>query len=231
VYGVVFDSFDPHRLLTFSDASDTPTGLVKGWDLRRPRSPAISRNLPQPPALSRNRWDLRRLAHGSPLFTLSAADATSSGRAGGRAAQSRGLLQVGWCATQRGLVGTICEGAAGLCLWDIDQMLLTKRQQLQQQQQQQQPAPPPPPAASQPPQPPAAVAREQELAHALPPKAPPHLPVSPHTSRHISPYLPPKAPPKAPPASPAQPAAAVLVDAAGPLPPSDVSSDPSHLEL
>jgi len=110
VYGVVFDPFDPNRLLTFSDASDTPAGLVKGWDLRK-------------------------LHHNTPLFTLAAGDVAGSEARGGtapaRPAPSRGLLQVGWCPTQRGLVGTMAEGATGLCIWDVDQMLLIRQHQQQ----------------------------------------------------------------------------------------------------
>lgn len=111
VYGVVFDPFNPNRLLTFSDASDTPAGVVKGWDLRR-------------------------LSQGTPLFTLAAGDAGNDRQSGGgsaasRTSVSRGLLQVGWAPTQRGLVGTMAEGATGLCVWDVDQMILVQQHQQQ----------------------------------------------------------------------------------------------------
>lgn len=111
VYGVVFDPFNPKRLLTFSDASETPAGVVKGWDLRR-------------------------LSHATPLFTLAAGDGVvdrlgTSSSAASRTSQSRGLLQVGWCPTQRGLVGTMAEGGTRLYVWDVDQMILVQQSQEQ----------------------------------------------------------------------------------------------------
>jgi WD40 repeat protein len=151
VYGVVFDPFNPNRLLTFSDASDTPAGVVKGWDLRR-------------------------LSQGAPLFTLAAGDAGNDRQTGDRSAasrtsQSRGLIQVGWAPTQRGLVGTMAEGATGMCVWDVDQMILVQQHQ-QQGDRMQQPDLPVPQAGVPPAPPPASPAHAPSAmigSHGAPP--------------------------------------------------------------
>lgn len=73
VFGVSFDPFDAHRLLTFSEE---PAGVVKGWDVRK-------------------------LADHTPLFTLPMAALGGDARAGHTApsrAGPKGLLQVRPCA-------------------------------------------------------------------------------------------------------------------------------------
>eukprot|EP00965_Chrysotila_dentata_P093593 3092762-Pleurochrysis_carterae.AAC.1 len=103
VYGVTFDPFNEHRFITFSDDAG---GVVKGWDVRKMREGG-------------RQYDGATL---NSLFTINAAEAVAETRGGGGVygAASKGLLQVDWCPTRRGLLGTISDGLNGLLLWDVD---------------------------------------------------------------------------------------------------------------
>jgi hypothetical protein len=138
VYGVTFDPFDDAHLATYSDDAE---GIVKVWDVRKLKDnePLVSlaagdeQGAGAPPGAR-----LHGGARGGKALAQVGLANPNQPRAKPEPVRTRTRTrtpnpnpnpgpnlklhpnQVGWCATRRGVLGTVGEGSASLCLWDVE---------------------------------------------------------------------------------------------------------------
>ena len=135
MYGVTFDPFDDTRLATYSDDAD---GIVKVWDVRKLKDsePLVSlaagdeQGAGAPPpargssgarggkALAQAGW--RPLTTPNPTPKQPPTPPLAKPHPNPDLSLDVHPSQVGWCATRRGVLGTVGEGSASLCLWDVE---------------------------------------------------------------------------------------------------------------